>query len=320
MLIKQIKRTIKEESLWHLFLRTLKVLAIKTHHFTLSIPCIVIGLFKEKVVKNINSYKMILYLSDKGIARELFIHGKREVFGTDLLYNNRLVEKGNIVLDIGANIGYFALIESDLVGDKGKVYAVEPSFVNYKRLKENISINGFNNILTYNLAIGDRQGKAKMYVSDRSNWSRLIERDLPDKIKEVIEVDLQTVDYFLKDKAKPNFIRMDVEGYEINIFRGMTQTLRLEKLRVFFEMHPAILSKEEIAEIFDLFEQNGFDVKYCLLNPMLDRNPLISFAYAQLGEYNSYKGQLLETNISQARKWALETNFMKCPHFLFCKG
>ena len=320
MLIKQIKRTIKEESFCHLFLRTLKVLAIKAHHFILSIPCIIIGLFKEKVVKNINSYKMILYLSDKGISRELFIHGKREFLGTDLFYNNRLVKKGDIVLDIGANIGYFAFIESDLVGDKGKVYAVEPSFVNYKRLKENIAINEFDNILSYNLAIGDKQGKTKMYVSDRSNWSRLIERDLPDKINEVIEVDLQTIDSFLEDKAKPTFIRMDVEGYEINIFRGMPQTLQLEKLSVFVELHPAILSKEEIAEIFDLFEQNGFDVKYCFLNPMLDRNPLIGFAYAQLGEYDSYKGRFFEMNISQAKKWALETNFMKCPHFLFCKG
>ncbi len=320
MLLKQIKRTIKEESLKHLFLRTLKVLAIKSHQFILSIPCIITGLFKEKVVKDINSYKMALYLSDKGIARELFIHGKREVSGTDLLYNNNLVEAGEIVLDIGANIGYFALIESELVGDKGKVYAVEPSFVNYERLKENIAINGFDNIATYNLAIGDKQGKAKMYVSNRSNWSRLIERELPDKINDVIEVELETVDSFLEDKAKPTFIRMDVEGYEINIFRGMPKTFQLEKLSVFVELHPAILSKEEIAEIFDLFERNGFDVKYCFLNPMLDRNPVIGFAYSQLGEYDSYKGQFFEINIKQAKKWALETKFMKCPHFLFCKG
>jgi len=316
-IIKQIKRTIKEESASQFCLRVLKVVSIKLHRFILTIPLKMRRLFKNKVCKKINTYKMNLYLDDKGIAQELFVYGKREFFGTDLLYD--IVKEDDIVLDIGANIGYFVLIESQLVGPKGKVYAVEPSHINFERLQENIELNQCQNINCYNLAMGDKNGKAKMFISNRSNWSRLIEIEVPDKINQVIEVDQQKVDTFLEDKEKPTFIRMDVEGYEAAILKGMTETLKLENLSVFLELHPTILKPHDIISIFEIFKNNGFQTKYCFLNPMLDRNPLIGFSYKKLGEYDFYKGRFFDFNLRQAKEWALNTKFMKCPHFLFHK-
>ncbi len=320
MLLKQIKRTIKEEPIKNLLLRTLKVISIKIHQFITGLPCIFTHLVRKKVPRNINNYKMYLYLGDKGIARELFIHKKRELYGTDLFLKGKLVKEGDIVLDIGANIGYFALMESKIVGSSGTVYAVEPSPVNYQRLNENIKLNEFNNIQTFNLALGDKNGKTKMFISNKSNWSRLIERDLPDKVNQILDVEIQTVDHFLKEKPKPSFIRMDVEGYEINIIKGITQTLNLEKLGVFIEFHPSILSKNDVAEIFHVFREKGFEVKYCFINPMLDKNPFIKFAYKMLGEYDFYAGKFYQMNMIETEKWVLNTKLMKCPHIYFCKG
>jgi len=320
MLLKQIKRTIKEEPIRNLLLRALKVISIKIHKLITGIPCTLTHLVKKKVLRNINNYKMYLDLSDKGIARELFVYKKRELYGTDLFLKGNLVKECDIVLDIGANIGYFALMESKIIGPSGKVYAVEPSPVNYQRLNENIKLNKFNNIETFNLALGDRIGTAEMFISNKSNWSRLIKRDLPDKVNQIVDVEIQTVDHFLKDKPKPTFIRMDVEGYEINIIRGMTQTLNLEKLGVFIELHPSILSKNDVAKIFHAFREKGFESKYCFINPMLDKNPFIKFAYKHLGEYDFYAGRTYQMNIIEAEKWVLNTKLMKCPHIYFCKG
>jgi len=263
---------------------------------------------------------MHLDLSDKGISRELLIFKKREYYGTDLLYSGELIKSGNTVLDIGANIGYFALLESKIVGPSGKVYAVEPSPVNYQRLNENIKLNKFNNIETFNLALGDKNGQAKMFISSRSNWSRLIEIDMPDSINEVVDVDMLTVDEFLKDKQPPDLIRMDVEGYEINILKGMKDTLKNSNLKIFLEFHARAISKKDTNEFFDSLINNRFDVKYCFLNPSLDQNPFTALAYKHLGEYDFYKGNHFKMNISEAKQWVLKTKFMKVPHFVFVKG
>jgi ubiquinone/menaquinone biosynthesis C-methylase UbiE len=116
----------------------LKVLSIRINRFIRNIPCVLMSFKEEKVVRKINNYKMNLYLSDKGIARELFSYGKREHFTTDLVQEGNIIKTGDVILDLGANIGYCALMEAKMVGPTGKIYAVEPSPINFNRLKENI--------------------------------------------------------------------------------------------------------------------------------------------------------------------------------------
>ena len=320
MILKDILRTIKEEGLWHLFLRTLKVISMRMYRFLRSLPYLPMLITKKKVVRDINNYKMYLDLSDKGISRELLIFKKREYYGTDLLCSGELIKQGDTILDIGANIGYFALLESKVVGPSGKIYAVEPSPVNYQRLNENIKLNKCDNIETFNLAIGDKNGQAKMFISSRSNWSRLIERDMPDSINQVVNVDMLTVDDFLKDKQPPDLIRMDVEGYEINILKGMKNTLKKSNLKIFLEFHARTINETDAIEFFDSLINNGFETKHCLLNPSLDQNIFTAFAYKHLGEYDFYKGNHFKMNISEAKQWVLKTKFIKVPHFVFAKG
>lgn len=314
------KAAFRKEGLRAACLRTLKVTARSIDRFLRAVPCMLVSLQKEKVTVVVNGYKMNLYLKDKGIARELYVHHKREYVATDLMLSGAVVKEGDVVLDLGANIGYYALMESELVGQTGSVYAVEPSPVNYKVLQENIELNGFENIQTFNLAMGETNGKAEMFISDRSNWSRLVDKDLNDNINETVTVNISTVDEFIKDRPLPTMIRMDVEGYEIKILRGMKQWLKNDNLSLFVEFHPYFMTPEENMEFFDILEENGFQLSKCLLNPCLEQNFAVKFAYDKLGELDNYTGVIWEMSISEAREWVQTHDIKRLPHFLFTKN
>ncbi len=233
----------------------------------------------EYILRNIHGYKMYLSLKDAGISKDLAINKTREELQTELVM--KTVNNGMRILDIGANIGYYALMEASLVGPQGKVYAVEPSIENIKLLKKNIEVNRFENIIgTENIAISDKNSKARFYVSEKSNLNTLSNPNnsfnkLLKLKKDFVEVQTLTVDKFLENKPAVDFIRMDVEGYEINIFKGMKKTLKSKHpLKIFFEAHPFLYDnpKNCVKSYLSEFRKYGFEVKaivdrYTLLKP-----------------------------------------------------
>lgn len=173
-----------------------------------------------------------------------------------------------MVLDIGANIGYYALLESKLVGEEGIVYALEPVKRNFELLKENIKLNNINNIETFKLAAGDESKKALIHISKKGNWSSLVYRKGM-KFFEKEEVDIVKIDEFLKDKRKPTFIRMDVEGYEYAIIEGMKQTLELDNLKLLIEIHGHIMTEMQFLQMINTLESKGFYKVLLIYEPYL---------------------------------------------------
>ena len=90
---------------------------------------------KKEVLKTVNGYKMILYPHKKGVHKDLLIHSTREPESTNFL--KAKVKEGDVVLEAGANIGYYALLSAKLIGERGFVYCVEPSSENYEFLRKN---------------------------------------------------------------------------------------------------------------------------------------------------------------------------------------
>jgi len=210
------------------------------------------------LLKDIQGSKMLLNLRDEGISKELVFNDIREVGATNYMY--RVVNKDDIVLDIGANIGYYALMEAKLVGENGKIYAIEPVPQNFELLKRNISINGYKNIKVFNFAIGDKNGTEKLYLSNKSNWHSIIAFDEQGSGK-AIDVTIITIDTFLKDKQYPSLIRMDVEGYEDKIIRGMMETLKKDRpLKLFIEIHPHIMKRDDVVFLFNILKLYKFEI------------------------------------------------------------
>jgi len=231
-------------------------------------------IFRKTVIKEVNGLKMLLNLRDRGVSRDLFMYGKREFIPTNYLLNGHIVKEGDVVLDIGANIGYYVLIESKLVGEQGKVYAIEPVSSNLAQLQQNLKLNNCKNVEVFKLAVGDKNGKAKIYIPEKRNLSTLDKNALEGNLKSVEEIEVITVDSFLDKKPKPNFIRMDVEGYEFYIIKGMNKTLKLN-IKLFIEIHPHKMSEEQLCEMLEILEKNGFYVELATWGFKVNENKLI---------------------------------------------
>jgi len=230
-----------------------------------------INLKNEKLLE-INGHPFFTVPNDKGISEELLMFKTHEPLSTKIL--SKSLKSGMICLDIGSNIGYYACLESLIVGNSGKIIAIEPSPINYKYLQKNASLQKIKNISTFNFACGDYDGTIKFAISDRSNWSRVISEDLldapPDSIITEQEIPLVQVDTFLSEQKveKIDFLRMDVEGYEYHILKGCVKTI--EKFRPFFhiEVHLFLLGSEKTLELFTLFRKINYEVRYFIPREM----------------------------------------------------
>ena len=171
-----------------------------------------IGNQKNKI--KINDYWMYVIPKDKGISEELSIFKIHEPLNTK--YLSEQLKENMICLDIGANIGYFAFLESSKVGKFGKIIAVEPAPLTFKLLEKNITIQKNQNISSYNFAFSDKENTVDFFVSSSSNWSRIIgEKDSYHGDKgNVIKIKSKTVDNFLAELKleKLDLIRIDLEG------------------------------------------------------------------------------------------------------------
>jgi FkbM family methyltransferase len=190
-----------------------------------------------QVIKEIQGSRMLLNLRDKGIHMDLFINGIREPLCTN--YLKRVIKPDMVVLDIGANIGYFALIQARIAK---KVIALEPDPDNFKALQNNINLNGYTNMKIHNIAAGSKDGKIGFHIGTVSNWRRIATKNHKDNI---IEVPIRIMDNFLKDigQKEIDYIRMDTEGYELDILKGLKNTLANNKLGLFIETHRYLLEQ-----------------------------------------------------------------------------
>jgi FkbM family methyltransferase len=142
----------------------------------------------------------------------------------------KVLRTSDYFIDIGANIGMFSLFASNLVGDKGKVFAFEPSLKTFQRLQENVAINNFSNIIPVNKGVSNKPGSLELYVSDLGYdaWNSFAPPNI-DKNFGVITVPVTTLDNFLNDnaidKSKITLIKIDVEGWEKFVLLGASNFL-----------------------------------------------------------------------------------------------
>ena len=209
---------------------------------------------------------MFLDKKDNGISKALLRSNGRKKWDREPEFMDIIqteVHEGMVAFDLGANIGYVTLVLSELVGPKGHVFAVEPSPRNFEILKRNIELNNYSDRVTaFQMAISNQNKTTKFYISKASNLHSLIPSPHTQK---TIEVPTKTTDDFFKDKPFPNFIKMDLEGGEVEAFQGMMKTMAKAKppVKILVEVHPMYYTSErsfekELQKMVDL----GFRAKY----------------------------------------------------------
>lgn len=219
---------------------------------------------KQNII-TVNGCKLEIIPSDPlGTSAELLLFNTHEPISTKLV--TKLLKKGMTCLDIGANIGYYVLLESKIVGDNGKILAVEPSPENFSFLKKNIELQNSTNIKAYNFAAGDTEGNLDFLIYENASNSGMIipKGTQPKWPGKIIQVPVKKIDNFLDELGitKIDFLRMDVEGYEYHIFEGMKKTIEKSKPIIQIEVHKSIMGKDTTRQWFAMIKNAGYEVMY----------------------------------------------------------
>jgi len=225
------------------------------------------GELRRKKWHEVNDYFMILPSNEIGIVKDLLLHKTREPNSTK--YFESLIQKDDIIIDIGANIGYYVILEA-FAAHQGKIYAIEPVEHNMDMLYSNLDLNARKNVFPTIAALGDSNEKNHFYIYDAGNLSSFVKHDQSKIVKE-IEMEMTTLDSFVHDrvKNKPNIIRMDLEGYECQVIEGGKNVIsQCDDLILFIEIHPKLASPPLIERMLATLENERFKVEKIFIEPL----------------------------------------------------
>jgi FkbM family methyltransferase len=209
--------------------------------------------FSIKLGNFLFNYAFVLYRPLYGLFK-----AKQDAFEIDLLRKH--IREGDTVVDIGANIGFYAKILSEIVGSTGKVHCFEPDKINFQHLEK--SCKALENVVLNNKAVGPRSEKIKIYTSKKLNVDHRTYK--PEEYDQELEIEAMSLDeYFAAlGQTKVDFIKMDIQGFEMQAVKGMEQTLaRNSKVKIISEFWPYGLRKagSSVVEYFEFLRERGFD-------------------------------------------------------------
>ena len=203
------------------------------------------------------------FFLDENDAHNLAVFGSRyKKYYIDCMLEQ--VKKDDIVLSLGANIGYFTIFLAEAIGKNGKVFAVEPEKENVDLLKKNVIANNLKNVEVIPKAISDKNGKVKFQISKMSGDHTMVEDNYSNN---TIEVDAISIDEYFKEICSSiSFVIFTIEGAELKALKGMSETINQSKnLIIMTEFYPEKIrslgdSPEEFLELLTKFGFEIFDL------------------------------------------------------------
>lgn len=224
---------------------------------------------RSMIKKQLLDVEMYLDLITPGISKTLALFNSREDDMVQVLKEQ--LRPGMTIIDCGSNIGFYPLLESKILNNQGAIYAIEPDVRNFKILEKNVKLNGEKSIIkTFNIAVSNETGMQKMFVAEQSNLNKLLSTsndNFPKRhnVNEIVDVETTTMDDFcLKNNLSVDFVRMDIEGFEVEVFQGMKNMFLNAKkgFMVFLELHPnAYTSSRSFASELEFLISHGFYAK-----------------------------------------------------------
>jgi FkbM family methyltransferase len=167
--------------------------------------------------------------------RRTYVYGTYEVQVVAAI--QRVVKPGMVAMDIGANGGYYTLLLSKLVGDRGQVISYEPLPPNFEFLKENISLNHRSNVRAECAAVAENSGQLDFMLPEPNSslWAGPVPEDAG---RASIRVPAVAIDDFIESTGSPlHFLKIDVEGAEGSVLAGARSTIRRFHPTMVVELH-----------------------------------------------------------------------------------
>ena len=199
------------------------------------------------------------------VGKHLYYFGIWEPSLTDWM--RRSLKPGALVIDVGANIGYYSLLASKLVGPGGRVIAIEALPETMRRLRFNLDRNGAANVRAINSAAWSRVERLKIFFrQDGASGATTLMSDWADRwqLRRQIEIDAAPLSTLLSESeiANARMIKIDVEGAEWQVLSEMTSWLgrTAPDLEVAIEISTSMMSAQgkSFEDILALFQGFGF--------------------------------------------------------------
>lgn len=229
------------------------------------------------IEKRIHNYRLLLDADDPGISSQLLNRGAREAEQKFVI--ERVLKPGMTAFDLGANLGYYTMMMAGLVGEQGRVYAVEPHPENFRLLERNVGLNCLTHVQIDNIAIGATQGEQQLMIAEKSNWHSLhvptLDPDVSWHTKYVrtfvgsMPVRTAVLPAYLSGKEPIDLLRMDLEGYEVEILGSLANApySPQNKMRILFETHPEFYAPErnDMRGVLErLCQRHGYRFEYLI--------------------------------------------------------
>lgn len=212
---------------------------------------------KNNSICSFNRYgeSITMYLPhfEEDLIQEIIARGADFFEADELEYlRNTFLQDGNVILDIGANIGNHTVFFSKICNAE-KVYAFEPIAETYDTLCRNISLNHIEKrVVAYNVALGNVTGKAKIKKFDSHNIGGTQIEEVDDGnivMKKLDDYEFERID----------FVKIDVEGYEYNLLRGAESTLSNHSPIIFIEIFD-----DRFSQVDELLRSYGYTDSYAV--------------------------------------------------------
>jgi FkbM family methyltransferase len=180
-----------------------------------------------------------------------------------------IVKAGDVCYDIGANLGFFTILLSRLAGANGKVYAFEPVRRNAAIIETNARLNGMRNIAVLRVAVSNTNGTSELLLAEHAGGAVLKSAGTPPDLAGSMMVETMTLDSLIERQVllPPTFVKIDVEGAELDVLQGMQTTLQRYAPTILLELDDADEAQcdRKVAECCAFLTERGY---------LIDRLPL----------------------------------------------
>ena len=184
----------------------------------------------------------------------------------------KIIKPGDICWDIGANIGFYTCLLASQVKDTGAVVAFEPAARTSGYLQENVSLNEFTNVTVVNKGLGDNREQRQLYYSEAALAEGTASLKYANGRAASEYVILDTIDNLIGKLPPPNFIKIDVEGYQLEVLRGGEHFLKTHAPLLMAELKDVgNTNRDDFSEIekyitdlgYSLYEIGKYALKQC---------------------------------------------------------
>jgi FkbM family methyltransferase len=214
----------------------------------------------------VRAFKLLMSFIPDSLLISIVIFFQKSLEKYEIELFKRYVKPGMTVLDIGANVGLYTVLASNLIGVKGRVYAFEPEPDNIRLLRKHVGAKALDNVIIVPKALSSLNGKLNLYKDGVNLGNHSISPGNLLVGNGCVSVESITLDKYFdspRKRKRVGFIKIDTEGAEGEIFLGGKQLLRESRTKIMMEFCPEALKRvgSDPFKLLSNLLKNGYKIK-----------------------------------------------------------